>query len=87
MMDPKLFNAILLNVQKILRYNYSENFYKEKQLELLSIPIQSFKSRMPPFDFNSIGPDAQGRRNIFELMLTRKNDGSQKVNRPPVALP
>ena len=56
-MDTKLFNSILLNIQKILRYNYSESFFKEKQLELLSIPNSGFKATMPRLESNSIGPD------------------------------
>lgn len=36
--NPRLFNAILLKINRIIKYNYLEDFYKEKQVELLSIP-------------------------------------------------
>ena len=36
--NPRLFNSILLKINRIIKYNYLEDFYKEKQVELLSIP-------------------------------------------------
>ncbi len=42
-MDPKLFSNILIRIQRILRYNYLENFLQERKIELLSIPTVNHK--------------------------------------------
>lgn len=57
-MDPRLFTTVLNNIQKILRYNYLDAFYKEKQVDLLSIPNTFFKETLPSLEFNSVGINA-----------------------------
>ena len=54
-MNPLLFNTILLKINRIIKYNYLEDFYKEKKVELLSIPTANFKMNMSKMEFNAIG--------------------------------
>ena len=54
-MNPRMFNTILLKINSIIKYNYLEDFYKEKKVELLSIPTMNFKMNMPKMEFNSVG--------------------------------
>ena len=54
-MNPRLFNTILLKINSIIKYNYLEDFYKERKVELLSIPTINFKMNMPKMEFNAIG--------------------------------
>ena len=54
-MNPLLFNTILLKINRIIKYNYLEYFYKEKKVELLSIPTANFKMNMSKMEFNAIG--------------------------------
>jgi hypothetical protein len=82
-MDPKLFNNVLMRIQRILRYNYLDALYVDRRLELLSIPTLNHKAQLPKLGFNSIGQDAKANPglsnfmsnknpNIFEIMLTNK---------------
>lgn len=76
-MNPKLFNKILDKINSIIKYNFLEEFFREKKVELLSIPTSHFKAGMTPLGFNSLGPNLAKRDgknvNIFEAMLRAKN--------------
>jgi len=37
--NQKLFNPILMRIQRVLKYNYMEEFYIAKKVELINIPI------------------------------------------------
>ena len=80
-MDPNLFAQILVKIRKILKYNYLETFYKEKKLELLSIPSINHKMHLPKLEFNAIGldPPASNAKNfnLFEKLLTKTGDEIQ----------
>ncbi len=45
-MNPRLFNNILVKINRIIKYNYLEDFFREKKVELLSIPTVNFKMNM-----------------------------------------
>eukprot|EP00347_Sterkiella_histriomuscorum_P016537 403352814 len=88
-MNPLLFNTILLKINRIIKYNYLEDFYKEKKVELLSIPTANFKINMSKMEFNAIGSNFQPRQggnsknvNIFEQILIRKAQNLQSSRQP-----
>jgi hypothetical protein len=35
LLNPRLFNSILLKIQRIIKYSYIEDFYKHKYTELI----------------------------------------------------
>lgn len=76
-MNPRMFNNILLKINRIIKYNYLEEFFQQRKVELLSIPTQNFKMSMTKMEFNSTGPSLQPRGNnkninIFESILIKK---------------
>jgi hypothetical protein len=70
-----------------------EAFFKERKLELLSIPTLSHKQQLPKLEFNALGPDfipVQGNSNfmnpgknfnLFEKMLTKTEDPSNDLSK------
>ncbi len=76
-MNPRLFNNILVKINRIIKYNYLEDFFREKKVELLSIPTMNFKMNMTQMGFNATGANLpkKGSKNvnIFEAMLVQKN--------------
>jgi len=88
-MDPNLFSPILTRVRKILKYNYLESFYKERKVDLLSIPTITHKQHLPKLDFNSLDQSPSTNSyvnsyknfNLFEKLLTKvEDDHVSKVN-------
>lgn len=77
LMDPKMFNCILAKISRVIKYNYIEDFYKSRKVELFSIPTQNFKLNMPKMEFNAIGHNinSQALRNLLgaENRSTAKN--------------
>jgi hypothetical protein len=54
--NPKIFNSILNKIQRILVYNYIEDFFKAKHYDLLNIPNVHHKSYLEGLEYNSLGP-------------------------------
>lgn len=54
-MNPRLFNNILLKINRIIKYNYLEEFFQQRKVELLSIPTVNFKMNMTKMEFNATG--------------------------------
>lgn len=65
-----------MKINRIIKYNYMDEFFEKRRVELLSIPIVNFKSNMTKMDFNSSGqqqkPKGTKNINIFENMLLKK---------------
>ena len=53
--NAKMFNPILIRISKILKYNYLDDFYVQKNVELLQIPTNQNKANLPGLEFNSHG--------------------------------
>lgn len=52
----------------MLRHNYLEQFYEQKRIELLSIPITYYKASLDiPEDMNSLDKSVP-RGNLFEAI-------------------
>lgn len=70
-----------------------EAFFKDRKLELLSIPTQTHKQHLPKLEFNSLGADHfalpghsnylnPGKNfNLFEKMLTKSDDQASEVGK------
>lgn len=74
--NPKIFNAVLNNIQKILTHNYLSDFFRVKNHDLLSIPNVQHKSYLEGLEYNSLGQSIQNygqkQANIFEVMMHKK---------------
>ena len=94
--DPNLFGSFLSRVRKIIQYNYLEAFFKERKLELLSIPTQTHRQHLPKLEFSALGADhlaVPGHSNymnpaknfnIFEKMLTKAEDAGSEAGKKGV---
>lgn len=84
MMNPRIFNNILLKINRIIKYNFIEQFFSEKKVELLSIPTANFKMNMTKMEFNSSGHSLLNKGskniNIFESMLMKKGMTSSNID-------
>lgn len=80
-MNQKMFNSIIIKINRIIKYNYIEDFFKVKKVELLSIPTLNFKQSMPKMEFNSIGPNinSQALRNLLSHG-ERPSNSAKNVN-------
>ncbi|CDW72170.1 leucine rich repeat-containing protein [Stylonychia lemnae] len=89
-MNPRLFNNILLKINRIIKYNYLEEFFQNKKIELLSVPTLNFKQNMPKMEFNATGQNAvlRGNKNIniFENILIKKAQNLQNSRAPQTQL-
>jgi len=60
----------------VLRYNYLDDFYAQKNVDLITIPHNYFKTNLPSLEFNAIKKDIKGRHgkqpNIFEVIMQKK---------------
>lgn len=80
-------------MRKIIQYNYLEAFFKDRKLDLLSIPTQTHKLHLPKLEFNALGADHlavpghsnymnPGKNlNLFEKMLTKADESASEVGK------
>ena len=86
-LNQKLFIKVLHKISKVIKYNYLDDFYKEKCNELLSIPTNLYKNYIPNLEFNSLNTRIQRKEhnkniNIFETLNSNYNY-SQSVASDP----
>jgi hypothetical protein len=65
-----------MRIQRILKYNYLDDLYRARDIELLSVPNMLHKTTYPGLEFNACGNNfrANGEKqcNIFEGLLLKK---------------
>ncbi len=44
-----------MKINRIIKYNFMDEFFEKKKIELLSIPFVNFKMNMTNMEFNATG--------------------------------
>ena len=88
-LNQKLFIKVLHKISKVIKYNYLDDFYKEKCNELLSIPTNLYKNYIPNLEFNSLNTRIQRKEhnkniNIFETLNATYNYSQSVASDPRI---